>query len=142
MTDATMRVASGDGPAPIAPNRDDFDPAGARLEGAVERAIGLARRGDWSEAEDALLTGLRTVPPAMLPRAYIACVEAIARLSALGGPPAASRPRAVVPVSPSAEPTRPRLLVRSDPALDYAHAVLTALRARLLGRPSQVRRAS
>ena len=117
------------------------------LETAVAQAVALARRGDWTGAEAALHNCLRTVPPAELPRAYIACVELIARLTPAGDLPVLrvqvpAGPRAVGPAVPPAAPGRPRLLSRSDPALDYAHAVLTALRSRLAARPGPARQAS
>jgi hypothetical protein len=111
------------------------------LESAIAAAVAFARRGDWAAAEAAIYRVLAAVPREDLPRAYIACVDLVAGLDAAVPPTplAAGRARRrAVPAEP-----RPRLLARADPAVDYAHAVVTALRGRLNGtRPTLTRQAS
>jgi hypothetical protein len=118
---------------------------GLSLESALTGAVALALGGDWSGAERVVDACLREVPVEGLPHAYIAAVDLVARL--LTAAPAAAGPGPIAPVvrisSAVAPSPGPRLLASSDPALNYAHAVLTALRGRLTGvQPAPVRRAS
>jgi hypothetical protein len=122
---------------PAAAPSDGVEQAKHNLEAVVGQAIEFARRDDWSGAEATLHACFRTMPREALPQLYIACVELAVRLLPAGSARAQAGPRALT--SPPPPPAGPRLLARSDPALDYAHAVLTALRGRLTAAPALVR---
>ena len=106
------------------------------LEQAVGEAIAFVLRDDWAQAEHTLHTCLKDVPREALAQTYIVCLDLVARH--LATIPPAAGPRAVV----AGPPARPRLLLRPDPALDYAHAVLVALRGRLATGAPAIRQAS
>jgi hypothetical protein len=119
-------------PSASAPSED----AAVSLEQGIGEAIAFVLRGDWAQAEHTIHAFLQGVPREALAQTYIACLDLVARH--LAAMPPTLGPRALV----TGPPARPRLLARPDPALDYAYAVLTALRGRLTTGTSAVRQAS
>ena len=135
--------------------RNGWSPAAAKVAGEGDGAdepvlratlmetIHLARQGAWAEAEHLLHAALSAVAPEALPHVYIACVELVPTL--LSEPARRAGPSAETSRSgwAAVEAPRPRSLSGTDPALNYAHAIVTALRLRLEStEPSRVRQAS
>ena len=111
---------------------------------ALTEAIAQALTGDWLAAEQTVHACLSALPTAALPQAYIACVALLPRL--IPACPVGEWLGSAVPVASGTEcPASrdiPRLFAVRDPALDYAHAVLTAVSGRLATLVAPARQAS
>jgi hypothetical protein len=107
------------------------------------QTIHLARQGRWIEAEELLHGALTAIAPETLPQVYIACVDLVPALLA---DPFLHEAAFVDPARPSwsvSDTPRPRPFPGAGPALNYAHAIVTALRLRLTTPESKdVRQAS
>jgi hypothetical protein len=128
-------------PASVSDTRDDATVSA--LRSTLIETIEWARRGAWSEAEHVLHTALSAVAPEALPQIYIICVEMTSALLAEARHRISRSAEPSRPMRSPGEVSRPRSLPKSDPALNYAHAIVTALRQRLGGaEPAPVRQAS
>ena len=127
-------------PEPLVPTDPAVD---LPVQPALTEAITQALTGDWAAAERTVHACLSTLPTAALPQAYIACVALLPRL--VSACPAGEWLDSALPGASGtgwpASPDIPRLFAVRDPALDYAHAVLTALRGRLATLAAPVRQA-
>jgi hypothetical protein len=105
--------------------------------------IRLARQGAWAEAEGVLHEALSAVAAAALPRVYIACVDLVPVLLAESHSRETPGPNSARPTWTAASLPRTRSFPGADPALNYTHAIITALRLRLTAPESRgVRQAS
>jgi hypothetical protein len=125
----------------VAGERDGADESALRA--TLIETIRLARQGAWSEAEQGLHAALSAVAPEALSHVYIMCVELMPTLLS----ESARREGSVVETSRTGRTTvelaRPRVRLGTDPALNYTHAILTALRFRLVAaEPPRARQAS
>jgi hypothetical protein len=118
-------------PAPLKVAGERVGAEDLALRATLMETIQLARRGAWTEAEQVLHAALSAVAPEALPHVYIACVELVPTL--LNEPTRREGP-AADPSRPdwaTIEAPRSRARPGADPALNYAHAIVTALRLRL-----------
>ncbi len=119
------------GTVAVAPRESRGDAAdGSTLDGAVRRAVALARYHRWHQAEAELRAGLARLPRETLTEAYLGAVATACRVAATPEPPP---PLPLLGPTPDAGHTSRDASCRStvppvDPSQDYAHAILTALR--------------